>query len=424
VNNNQCKKQKSSAAWNEFGDQSQPAETITLKQLPSVNPLYHFESIKQNGLKADTVDLCDDSILAEFKSKSISQTHIQQSALCLHHMGFNVLPIPRVGGEYDGKKPPYGSYSMLFYVRLPFSSLPQLFESSNLAIICGRLSMDLFVLDCDTEESFQWVMDQLSRRNIETWIDKTPRGGHFWFLSKDGEVTNHKFHEEIDVIGNRKYFVAPPSVHPTGELYYWYQRLGQLPCSVHLDQLAFIDGLKSSNGRNQADLPSKAHQVLVEGNTEAFASNSEAEFSAVMSLAKAGYSEDEIIDLFEIYSPPHYSGKKDSQDWLKRYVLSTVFSITEEDFLPVPAKDASCHSNNPWPGRTGETDKRVYASLLTRARLERSVVFRASVRELAELSNVSKDTVCRSLGRLCHSGYIKRMGRDATSGACTYSLLK
>jgi len=92
--------------------------------------------------------------LSPAKLTFASPSPVQQSAMELFDAGFNVMPIPRVGMEYDGEKPPYGPFSMLFATRLDRAGLPILFDRSNLAVIVGRLSHNLFVLDCDEARAF------------------------------------------------------------------------------------------------------------------------------------------------------------------------------------------------------------------------------------------------------------------------------
>lgn len=252
-------------------------------------------------------------------------TRTQQAAIQLYDLGFNVLPIPRVGAEHGGKKPPYGPFSILFTSRLGRSSLPLLFERSNLAVICGRLSRNLFILDCDLPHTFQWIGRELEMNNIDSWVTASLRGGHYWLLSSEGEIKNADPQPGLQILGNHKYVVAPPSVHPTGVIYEWIRRNGTLPPTISLDKLLFLEHLSLIKTR-QSIFPPVAQIVLIEKNTDDYLSNSEAELSAAMSLAKAGYTEEDIISIFEKYKPPHFSSKKNPTGWFQRYLLPKAFA--------------------------------------------------------------------------------------------------
>src|SRR5207302_1977381 len=107
------------------------------------------------------------------------------------------------------------------------------------AVLTGRHSNNLFVLDCDSPENFNRIRQALSDRNLNGWVRNSARGGQFWFRSVQGEVANiHCAY--MQVLGNRMYSVAPPSMHPSGMLYEWVQREGELPPVVTIDQIDFL----------------------------------------------------------------------------------------------------------------------------------------------------------------------------------------
>jgi predicted transcriptional regulator len=100
-----------------------------------------------------------------------------------------------------------------------------------------------------------------------------------------------------------------------------------------------------------------------------------------------------------------------------------------EDYLHTPAKLYSPGINRPirslicrrlinwsnnfhWQGRTAITDKHVFIACIRLADLERPKDFRATIRHVAQEANVSKQTVQRSLQRLCNSRMIKRIKND------------
>lgn len=361
-----------------------------------------------------------DACLKLSAAQWLALSPVQQTALESYDAGFNVLPIPRVRMEYNGRKPPYGKYGLLFATRLHRAYLPELFDRANIAVICGRLSHNLFVVDCDTEREFKRVGQELKKRGIVAWVTVSARGGHYWLLCAEGEIKTSKLSETLEIIGAHGYILIPPSVHPTGTIYEWLHRDGDLPPTVSIDALDFLLGIELVR-RREGDLPLTARRVLVEHDTRKYHSNSEAEFAAVMALAKAGWGDDEIIEVFEKYQPPHFARKRNPAGWLRRYMLPKARKNTEtSDRRTHTDTRAAWALSRPWPGRTGETDRAVYLGLCKRARLDRRIAFRAASRELAALANLSRRTVTASLHRLIASKLIERAGSDSLSRASLF----
>jgi hypothetical protein len=225
-----------------------------------------------------------DALLSEPDRLMPSYSGVQRAAMELHAAGMNVIPLPRVTmKQYGGKKPPFGSHSILFTTRLHADDLPELFKWANVGVLAGRLSQNLFILDCDSPHEFERVGGELARRNISAWISKSGRGGHYWLRCVEGEIASAKLSDVLQVIGARGYIVAPPSVHPSGVIYEWARREGELPPLVSIDDLDFLPLSLAKARRGQ--LPQIARQVLAEGKLGDYASWSEAELSAAMSLA-------------------------------------------------------------------------------------------------------------------------------------------
>ncbi len=361
-----------------------------------------------------------DALLSEPDRLMPPYSGVQRAAMEMHAAGLNVIPLPRVKTkDFGGKKPPYGTYSILFTTRLHPDDLPELFKRANVGVIAGRLSQNLFILDCDSPHEFERVGGELARRNIGAWIATSGRGGHYWLRCAEGEVANAKLSDVLQVIGRCGYVVAPPSVHPSGVIYEWARREGELPPLVSIDALDFLPISLAKARRGQ--LPNVARQVLAERKLGDYASWSEAELSAAMSLAKAGYSEDEIVEAFEQYNPPHFAKRKRPADWLRRYVIPKAIIQADGDRQAAHTGMAWANSRA-WPGRTGESDRALFVALCQRAALDGREHFRASVRELSELSGLSIPTVLHALARLIGAGLVKREGRDQTSLASLFSL--
>lgn len=106
----------------------------------------------------------------------------------------------------------------------------QTFPDANVGIVTGQINGGLVVVDLDVDpnkgidgvaELREW--ERHNGRLPDTWRAITGRGGaHLYFQAPGDDVRNHvKFLDCIDIRGEGGYVVAPPSVHPNGNLYYW-----------------------------------------------------------------------------------------------------------------------------------------------------------------------------------------------------------
>ena len=355
-----------------------------------------------------------------------ARPEIVREAERLFDAGLNVFPVVKGGKE------PYGPHGILTTTRLHRPSLAGLVTDSNLAVMTGRLSGGLFVLDCDSWETFQRVGEQLAARGIRTWIRSGTDGGQYWLLCAEGEVRNAKI-GALDILGNRKYTVALPSIHPEGMVYEWVERDGPNPPLVSLAQLDFLPlQLESVSRRRTCEkpnvLPPVANRVLVERNTTGYSSNSEAEYAACASLVSAGFEDGWILRVFEQFGPPHYTRVGDRN--FKRYVLDSARAWVSDPARADSARSGDSHSSvfitwaesRAWPGRTGNTDRAVYLALCQRLRMDGGMPFRGSAREVGELAGVNKETACNALVRLVTAGLVQPEGQNRQAGASLYSL--
>jgi len=96
-------------------------------------------------------------------------------------------------------------------------------HKTNIAVICGQVSDNLVVLDCDSIEKFYELAVVICElTNTEDILDfttiiKTSHGYHIWLKTSD-PVKSQKF-PSLDIKGEGGYVVAPPSVHPSGSIY-------------------------------------------------------------------------------------------------------------------------------------------------------------------------------------------------------------
>ena len=86
------------------------------------------------------------------------------------------------------------------------------------------------------------------------------------------------------------------------------------------------------------------------------------------------------------------------------------------------AHHAAWAKSRAWPGRTGFTDRAIYLALCHRATLDGTEWFRASRRELSELSRKGKVAVTKSLKRMTEHGLVEEWPQDRRQSATLWRL--
>lgn len=102
-------------------------------------------------------------------------------------------------------------------------------KESNVAIVCGSISGDLVVLDCDSPELYVnindlWMMKYNQKIDAMTPVVQTGGGGyHIYLKVKYKPQLYHPTGEDRkripDIQSEGGYVLAPPSVHPNGNSY-------------------------------------------------------------------------------------------------------------------------------------------------------------------------------------------------------------
>src|SRR6266511_2754717 len=144
-----------------------------------------------------------------------------QEALTYRHQGFSVIPLwPRQ------KKPALGEGKIARYREQVASerTLRHWFggEARNIGIITGRVS-HIIVLDVDGDEG------RHSLKGLAmppTPVVLTARGHHAYFRHPGGYIGSAiKAMPGVDILAEKRYVVAPPSIHPDGPIYEWHEFL-------------------------------------------------------------------------------------------------------------------------------------------------------------------------------------------------------
>jgi hypothetical protein len=394
-------------------------------------------------------------------------TATQRAALDLYGLGFNIGP------ARPASKHAY-LYGLLRTTRVHPDYLPDLFsDRANIFVMAGRLSMGLYVLDCETMIAAKQHAAEFERRDIRPWTVETARGRHFWLLSPGGEVANLKDEPANprgwEVRGNGCYVLTPPSVHDSGAIYRWLDRPGELPPSVPIHALDWLPLTLALEARRKPEPRDTGPLACLSRATRAFIASGAYEgnrnralFSAACDMhgndfaysdargllspaaEGTGLSRAEVnTTLKSAYRKGRTPAKKhrpapvmpmwaraaafaEAHTWqalsasVERPARAPkVTPIGRDAVLVQPARMiASDSSRKPAPAAVVEvtyrvssaTARAVFLACCERARRDNAEVFRASTREVGELAGVKSVTAYRALLCLVAAGLLARRG--------------
>lgn len=359
-------------------------------------------------------------------------TPTQDAAIDLYELRFNVIPIPfaKKGGW------PWKPFQ---YVRVHPDHLLKLFAGRcNLAIMTGRTSHNLFVIDCETPESYRLQGTELRRAGIPLWSVRTGGGGgHYYLRCVEGEVANvlpGELHD-VEVRGQRCYVLAPPSVHPTtGAVYDWDQREGDLPPLVRITDIDWLPLKLATHAKRDAqriptafpELSTSTRNFILNGTTEGERNNRL--FAAACDMAGNDYDDYTVRQVLIPIALKCGLPENEVRDTLRSAFSQPRQPARQAPLLhqePKPWEKALCWAaQHAWQGRTGQTDRAVFLACCERARRasNENGVFRASVREIAEIARITAKTASTALRRLHKATLLEYKGSDTTSQAKLWKL--
>ena len=185
--------------------------------------------------------------------------------------GFDIIPLDARGKRPFARVVPNGlrdSFNNPEDARKVWSRWPDL----NVAIVCGAVSGNLFVLDFDEDDDkdvhgfdtlAEWEEEHGELLRTATAI--TGRGGmHYLYRASHPVHPSVNQDKGVDVRGEGSYIVAPPSVHPNGTPYKW--NLGEAPWEMDVaiaddNVMAFVDDIQRNGGVNQDEQPVKRFEL-------------------------------------------------------------------------------------------------------------------------------------------------------------------
>lgn len=147
---------------------------------------------------------------------SLTPSGCLDAALYYLRKGFSVIPI-----EPHGKRPlgPWAELQERHFTEAEVHAWWREHPNANVAIITG-IASGIFVLDADGREGEKQIRN---RSGVPiTLISRTAKGRHYIFKHPGLKVPNAvRLAEGLDIRGDGGYFVAPPSIHPSGHQYFW-----------------------------------------------------------------------------------------------------------------------------------------------------------------------------------------------------------
>lgn len=261
----------------------------------------------------------------------------------------------------------------------------------------------------------------------------------------EGEALNSESAiEGVEIWGRAHYMVLPPSIHPQGTVYQWitpdpYHSLpmGEPPPVVSVDALDWV-GVRLAKRRGSkweepelfglpgwaAGLSLANRQTLAEGAEDGQRNKklSDAAYDMKGNDIPLEEAEGVLIAAAGRCSPPYPHPEAQA-------IIKSAYRKPRQ-----PARKTKARESLPWQraaafaqaydwrrlGRKAQTARAVFLACVERARLDGGQVFRASERETAELSNVTRKTARRGLALLVTAGLI-RWAAASESGAHLYA---
>lgn len=187
------------------------------------------------------------------------------------------------------------------------------YPNDNVAIVTGKISGNLGVIDIDLDDDSGKDGYEFLRRwehehgeLPETWTVETARGGMHMYYRFDGGVPRNSSNEElaIDFRGEGGYVMAPPSIHPNGNVVCWDNHPDDYDLAWADDNvLAFLDAIRPAPMVNAVTQRFELPEVVTKGGRD------DTMFRYAASLQSKGMADAEIMILCkamnrERFTPP------------------------------------------------------------------------------------------------------------------------
>lgn len=336
---------------------------------------------------------------------------IREAAREYHEAGINVAPLR------EQSKKPLGEWKPWQRQLQTDHDLDILFpdDRRNIGAIGGEVSNNLVFLDFDSRTAYRDALDHapgFARVAMATPNTRTARGAHVWLRTPEPVQTGKikvRGQELGDIKGSRSYVVAPPSLHPSSQLYMFETGWKPIYELQSLDELGFItlEPETASPDSRVMGIRFEMFQILRGEVPFKYSSRSEADAALMLTLVKDRWSWDRVSELWRRFASEttKYGSKpaRERMGYLRRTYENALayFEANKRDLdRQIDQVLSSLHSL-PLEGRSKHTDREVLrATLLLARRSGKTVELGLSAREIAEMAGISYQTAARALQRL------------------------
>ena len=353
---------------------------------------------------------------------------ILNAALAYHEAGYNLVPLlPR---EKTAAQP----WQRWQRKPQPTSWVERTFAnySGNLATLGGVTSIpngQRFPYYVDFDEPTTWaeLAPECRTRKV-----RTARGGHAWYVSSKPVRTQK--HVGFEVRAAKAYVMAPPSIHPSGLVYQFWDP--DEPIMV-ADSLPFVDlQFDDIPTDYHAALPRLVQRILRNdaATLARYPTRSEIDGALILSLANAGKGLAEIVAILDAATyPSHYRSLPEKQRY--RWLFGTYSKCKELGDTPEwqasQAELAQCRAYvvalphaEITTRRTGVTDKAVLLAHIGAAQAAGSFAYHLSERAGCEVAQCGNVTFTRATGRLVLAGWLAKREPSTVTLARRFELVR
>ncbi|WP_083914722.1 bifunctional DNA primase/polymerase [Alkalispirochaeta alkalica] len=354
---------------------------------------------------------------------------VLQSALQFHNRGMNVIPVKA------NTKEPAVRWKRWITTRQTKQNVEELFArphdggECNIAVLCGRVSENLVVLDFDNRAVFEdlfyahMVFQKILRRTL---VVDTRRGVHVYFRATQ-ELCDGIFccESSIEVRATGRTVLVPPS-RIDDHIYRFRNSSNSIYTIDSINALGLPPELfKKRQSRNVIELTDHQKELL-SGKINGYPSRSEAEQSVIVGMLKDGFSTEEITNAFEIFAGPLTKYREKGRlrySWLEQSIRKGK-KYLGDNRRPIDIEInrlESLVSRIYFTPRTAAQDRRVSRSVLRIARQAGTLKgLHLSVRRVAEIAEISKSSASESLIRL---PFLKRVEQHTMRTAAAYDVV-
>ncbi len=160
--------------------------------------------------------------------------------------GFNILP-----AREDAKFPAIGEWKKYQKERFPTEEVERYLEQGhkNWIVVCGAVSNNLLVVDFDNLDIYEKFLQSMPNDLLKTLIVRTGKKGYHIYYRTPEPIKATKM-GAVDIQGEGKLAMIPPSVHPETKKRYEVIRWEE-PLKLRKEELDLLmDTLKVITGKN------------------------------------------------------------------------------------------------------------------------------------------------------------------------------